>query len=75
MLQAPKINVLQMLVTRPLIWKSSCIMVNTFKIYLSKIYISTIKCNIVKTHDSESRGQEEASRTRRMSVLLQVTPL
>ena len=24
---------------------------------------------IIKTHDSESRGQEEAGRTRRMSVL------
>ena len=32
-----------------------------------------IKINIctylIKTHDSESRGQEEAGRTRRMSVL------
>ena len=27
-------------------------------------------CNqVIKTHDSESRGQEEAGRTRRMSVL------
>ena len=25
--------------------------------------------NYIKTHDSESRGQEEAGRTRRMSVL------
>ena len=24
---------------------------------------------VIKTHDSESRGQEEAGRTRRMSVL------
>ena len=29
-----------------------------------------IGCNtFIKTHDSESRGQEEAGRTRRMSVL------
>ena len=28
------------------------------------------KCNTyIKTHDSESRGQEEAGRTRRMNVL------
>ena len=26
-------------------------------------------CILIKTHDSESRGQEEAGRTRRMSVL------
>ena len=26
-------------------------------------------CTLIKTHDSESRGQEEAGRTRRMSVL------
>ena len=28
-----------------------------------------LSINIIKTHDSESRGQEEADRTRRMSVL------
>ena len=28
-----------------------------------------LSINIIKTHDSESRGQEEAGRTRRMSVL------
>ena len=28
-----------------------------------------VKQQIIKTHDSESRGQEEAGRTRRMSVL------
>ena len=34
--------------------------------------ISSVYCVLlskIKTHDSESRGQEEAGRTRRMSVL------
>ena len=32
-------------------------------------YIHTYTHTYIKTHDSESRGQEEAGRTRRMSVL------
>ena len=39
--------------------------------YKHNSYIS-IKTH-VKTHDSESRGQEEAGRTRRMSVLFTFT--
>ena len=36
-------------------------------------YIATyILCIIIKTHDSESRGQEEAGRTRRTSELFTV---
>ena len=32
-------------------------------------YRQQINVSIIKTHDSESRGQEEAGRMRRMSVL------
>ena len=39
----------------------------TFKA-LTNVYF-TYFCHKIKTHDSESRGQEEAGRTRRMSVL------
>ena len=31
--------------------------------------VVNIQFDIIKTHNSESRGQEEAGRTRRMSVL------
>ena len=33
------------------------------------MYKGIFTYKIIKTHDSESRGQEEAGRTRRMSVL------
>ena len=36
---------------------------NTFELYIQYFVF------IIKTHNSESRGQEEAGRTRRMSVL------
>ena len=31
--------------------------------------ITSLQCSYIQTHDSESRGQEEADRTRQMSVL------
>ena len=38
-------------------------------IFFSTQYIKVSVSYNIKTHDSESRGQEEAGRTRRMSVL------
>ena len=35
----------------------------------SLLHVLYIGNKYIKTHDSESRGQEEAGRTRRMSVL------
>ena len=39
------------------------------KITKVNLYILCPNYSYIKTHNSESRGQEEASRTRRMSVL------
>ena len=40
------------------------------KVHNSKQDLCSASFRDIKTHDSESRGQEEAGRTRRMSVLL-----
>ena len=39
------------------------------------LYLLLLISQQVKTHDSESRGQEEAGRTRLASELLHVAPL
>ena len=37
--------------------------------YVHTVGASRVYCALIKTHDSESRGQEEAGRTRRTSEL------
>ena len=44
-----------------------CMYVLKVKLMFESLYI--LYSMYIKTHDSESRGQEEAGRTRRMSVL------
>ena len=40
-----------------------------FLVITSSLWQYLVKADIIKTHDSESRAQEETGRTRRMSVL------